>query len=226
MGRISKSTVFIERKARSTRERSLYAWTAWAVLSSAAGTLVRDDIDAVELGLSRDLIDLAREGEVTVADVKNEVLGHFLRIDDLANGKADLAGSVEPRAFAMDLSLNARKLPLGRDQKRLALSGAFTGKFAIATHDQSFARKVRRADLRQIPLVKQRYSSVLRGHYGYFGMPHNWRSLNAFRHEIRRIWFTCLRRRSQKNRRVGWDMYYGCHVAKLMNTTIIAHGYS
>jgi hypothetical protein len=29
------------------------------------------------------------------------------------------------------------------------------------------------------PLVEQHhwYSSVLRGHYGYFGMPHNWRSL-------------------------------------------------
>jgi hypothetical protein len=44
------------------------------------------------------------------------------------------------------------------------------------------------------------YSSVLRGHYGYFGMPHNWRSLNGFRQEVRRIWFNCLRRRSQKNR--------------------------
>jgi len=31
------------------------------------------------------------------------------------------------------------------------------------------------------PLAEQHiwYSSVLRGHYGYFGLPHNWRSLNA-----------------------------------------------
>lgn len=31
------------------------------------------------------------------------------------------------------------------------------------------------------PLGEQHhwYSSVLRGHYGYFGMPHNWRSLNG-----------------------------------------------
>jgi len=50
-------------------------------------------------------------------------------------------------------------------------------------------------------------ASVLRGHYGYFGMPHNWRALNAFRQDIRRIWFKCLRRRSQKNRRMGWDWF-------------------
>ena len=59
------------------------------------------------------------------------------------------------------------------------------------------------------PLAEQHrwYASVLRGHYGYFGMPHNWRSLNGFLQEVRRIWFTCLRRRSQKNRRMGWDWF-------------------
>jgi hypothetical protein len=59
------------------------------------------------------------------------------------------------------------------------------------------------------PLAEQHrwYSSVLRGHYGYFGMPHNWRSLNGFLQEVRRIWFNCLRRRSQKNRRKGWDWF-------------------
>ena len=28
-----------------------------------------------------------------------------------------------------------------------------------------------------------------------------------FRQEVRRIWFNCLRRRSQKNRRMGWDWF-------------------
>jgi hypothetical protein len=57
------------------------------------------------------------------------------------------------------------------------------------------------------PLTEQHrwYASGLRGHYGYFGMPHNWRSLNGFLHEVRRIGFNGLRRRSQKNRRMGWD---------------------
>lgn len=56
------------------------------------------------------------------------------------------------------------------------------------------------------PLTEQHrwYASVLRGHYGYFGVPHNWRSLNGFLQQVRRIWFTCLRRRSQKNRRMSW----------------------
>ena len=59
------------------------------------------------------------------------------------------------------------------------------------------------------PLIKQHrwYASVLRGHYGYFGMPHNWRALNGFRQDVRRIWFNCLRRRSQRSRRMGWDWF-------------------
>jgi RNA-directed DNA polymerase len=63
--------------------------------------------------------------------------------------------------------------------------------------------------LMHAPLAEQHqwYSSVLRGHYGYYGMPHNWRSLNGFHRGVRRIWFNCLRRRSQKNRRVGWDWF-------------------
>jgi RNA-directed DNA polymerase len=63
--------------------------------------------------------------------------------------------------------------------------------------------------LMHAPLTEQHrwYSSVLRGHYGYFGMPHNYRALNSFRQEVRRIWFNCLRRRSQKGRRMSWEMF-------------------
>jgi RNA-directed DNA polymerase len=59
------------------------------------------------------------------------------------------------------------------------------------------------------PLAEQHrwYASVLRGHYGYFGMPHNWRALNGFLQQVRRIWFNCLRRRSQKNRRMPWAWF-------------------
>jgi RNA-directed DNA polymerase len=59
------------------------------------------------------------------------------------------------------------------------------------------------------PMAKQHrwYASILRGHYGYYGMPHNWRALNGFRQEVRRIWFDCLRRRSQKSRRMGWNWF-------------------
>jgi len=51
------------------------------------------------------------------------------------------------------------------------------------------------------------YVSVLRGHCAYYGMPHNWRALAGFRQQLRRIWFTCLKRRSQRSRRAGWDWF-------------------
>jgi RNA-directed DNA polymerase len=63
--------------------------------------------------------------------------------------------------------------------------------------------------LMHAPLAEQHrwYASVLRGHYGYYGMPHNYRALSGFRQAVRRIWFTCLRRRSQKSRYMGWDVF-------------------
>jgi RNA-directed DNA polymerase len=48
------------------------------------------------------------------------------------------------------------------------------------------------------------YASVLTGHYGYYGRPHNYPALSGFRQQVRRIWFCCLRRRSQKSRRMSW----------------------
>ena len=56
------------------------------------------------------------------------------------------------------------------------------------------------------PLAEQHcwLASIMRGHYAYFGMPHNWPALNGFLRQVRRIWLSCLRRRSQKSRRMGW----------------------
>jgi hypothetical protein len=51
------------------------------------------------------------------------------------------------------------------------------------------------------------YTSILRGHYGYYDMPHNYRALDSFREEVGRIWFNCLRRRSQKGRPTSWEMF-------------------
>jgi RNA-directed DNA polymerase len=90
------------------------------------------------------------------------------------------------------------------------------GRFMVKHKTQSKRLSRKLTALRQeawrimhAPLAEQHrwYVSVLRGHYGYFGMPHNWRSLNGFLQEVRRIWFNCLRRRSQKNRRMGWDWF-------------------
>lgn len=59
------------------------------------------------------------------------------------------------------------------------------------------------------PLAEQHgwFSSVLRGHYGYYGVPHNHRSLSAFYQEVRRIWYRALRRRSQKARHLTWERF-------------------
>lgn len=59
------------------------------------------------------------------------------------------------------------------------------------------------------PLAEQHrwYASVLRGHYGYYGVPHNFPALSAFHYQVRRIWLRCLRQRSQKAKRLGWDRF-------------------
>jgi RNA-directed DNA polymerase len=53
-------------------------------------------------------------------------------------------------------------------------------------------------------------SQVLRGHYAYYGLSSNFRSLNAFYLNVRRIWFGTLRRRSQ--RRMSWTGFNELHV--------------
>ena len=42
--------------------------------------------------------------------------------------------------------------------------------------------------------------SVLVGHYTYYGVPRNSRKLSAFRHQVFRLWYLSLRRRSQRTR--------------------------
>ena len=59
------------------------------------------------------------------------------------------------------------------------------------------------------PMAEQQrwYTSILRGHYAYYGLPNNSRALSAFHQEVRRIWFRCLRQRSQKARSLTWDRF-------------------
>ena len=59
------------------------------------------------------------------------------------------------------------------------------------------------------PMAEQQrwYASILRGHYAYYGLPSNSQALSAFHQEVRRIWFRCLRQRSQKARSLSWDRF-------------------
>jgi group II intron reverse transcriptase/maturase len=49
--------------------------------------------------------------------------------------------------------------------------------------------------------VEEQYrwlSSVVRGHYNYYGVPGNFQSLSVFRQQVRRMWHAALQRRSQR----------------------------
>jgi hypothetical protein len=49
-------------------------------------------------------------------------------------------------------------------------------------------------------------SQVLRGHYRYYGLIFNGRSLNQFYQLVKRMWFNALQRRSQKSR-INWTQF-------------------
>lgn len=49
-------------------------------------------------------------------------------------------------------------------------------------------------------------SQVLRGHYGYYGVPTNESALSRFRHHLQRAWYAQLDRRSQRARRSVDDL--------------------
>jgi RNA-directed DNA polymerase len=90
------------------------------------------------------------------------------------------------------------------------------GRFIVKHKTQSkrLTRKLKAVrqeawQLMHAPMAEQQrwYASILRGHYAYYGLPHNWRALNGFHQNLRLIWFRCLRWRSQKGRRLGWDQF-------------------
>ena len=47
---------------------------------------------------------------------------------------------------------------------------------------------------------------VLRGHYGYYGVIFNGRSLTQFYQLVMRMWFKALKRRSRKSR-LNWNRF-------------------
>jgi hypothetical protein len=86
------------------------------------------------------------------------------------------------------------------------------GKFTLKRRTQAKKRtaKLREvyAELRRrmhwkIPAIGQWLAAVLRGHYQYYGVPHNYQGLQATRRAIEWLWQKVLRRRSDKDR-TGW----------------------
>ena len=62
---------------------------------------------------------------------------------------------------------------------------------------------------RHLPLKDQHaaLSRRLRGHYQYFGVNGNSRSINTVRHHTQRTWLKWLRRRSQRGNRLTWERF-------------------
>ncbi len=87
------------------------------------------------------------------------------------------------------------------------------GKFALKRKTQIKKRTAKLkevyAELRRrmhwkIPAVGQYLGSVLRGHYQYYGVPHNYRAIEAMRRAIEWLWHKVLRRRSDKDK-TTWE---------------------
>jgi len=88
-----------------------------------------------------------------------------------------------------------------------------SGKFLLMRHTIA---KRQRAQLREIKreLQSRRHDPIpeqggwlrriVTGHYNYYGVPTNSKSLSSFRHEITRHWLRSLRRRSQRDR-MTWE---------------------
>ncbi len=57
-----------------------------------------------------------------------------------------------------------------------------------------------------VQVQHQALETTMRGHYNYFGVSGNFRSLLLFAQVVRRIWHKWLRRRSQRHR-LTWERY-------------------
>ena len=89
------------------------------------------------------------------------------------------------------------------------------GRFLVKRKTQSkrMTRKLKelRVKARQrmhapVAMQHQWLCSALRGHYAYYGLPCNFRSLSAFHEQVRRLWYRALRRRDRQ-RSLTWSRY-------------------
>jgi group II intron reverse transcriptase/maturase len=77
---------------------------------------------------------------------------------------------------------------------------------------------------RHLPMKEQHkgLSSRLRGHYNYFGITGNSRALGRFLHEVKRVWFKWLQRRSNSTY-LGWMQFALLKRRYPLPTPIIVH---
>jgi|ERR1700722_5712638 hypothetical protein len=78
IGRRSRSSALIQRKSRSTRERSLAGGHGAGGVELAGRERGGDDVDAVQGGFGVGAVLVAAPGQAVLADVQDEVLGHLM----------------------------------------------------------------------------------------------------------------------------------------------------
>jgi group II intron reverse transcriptase/maturase len=90
-----------------------------------------------------------------------------------------------------------------------------SGRFIVKrkTQSQRLTRKLKEVLIemkrRRHEPVREQHAwlcQVLRGHYGYYAVIFNYRSLNMFYENIKLMWLNTLRRRSQK-KRMNWERF-------------------
>jgi len=70
---------------------------------------------------------------------------------------------------------------------------------------KSISAELRRRINHRIAETGQWLRSVLLGHYQYYGVPRNYKSLKAFRNRVIERWRQVLRRRSDKKGKITWE---------------------
>ncbi len=69
-------------------------------------------------------------------------------------------------------------------------------------------RELRRRFQDPVPETGRWLRRVLQGYYRYFAVPYNLDSLNTFQYQVARLWWSALRRRSQKaHKRLTWEKF-------------------
>jgi len=92
----------------------------------------------------------------------------------------------------------------GKTQKGKFVVWRLTMRKRLHAKLKQIKAELRRRMHLSIPVVGQWLRRILQGHYNYYGVPRNYRAMSTFRHEVSRLWFKTLRRRSQKTR-LNWN---------------------
>jgi RNA-directed DNA polymerase len=107
-----------------------------------------------------------------------------------------------------------------------------SGRFSVKRRTMSKRMRAKLVALKQelrrrlhepLPTQGRWLALVLSGHYRYFGVPWNWRSLEQFRYQVIGLWLRALRRRSQRSRMTWTRML--AHADRWLPTPKLFHPY-